>query len=84
LENLPELYLERSILVLNQAKKFAWDPTAAIVLELYHRVLVSKASRFTSVIIKARRCGYNEDAKRTLYLHRRPPKDEKLHEKKRD
>ena len=39
LENLPELYLERSNLVLNQARRFEWDITATIVLELYHRVL---------------------------------------------
>ena len=39
LENLPELYLERSNLALNQAKEFAWDRTATIVLELYHRLL---------------------------------------------
>jgi glycosyltransferase involved in cell wall biosynthesis len=39
LENRAQLYLERSNLVLNQAKKFDWDLTAKIVLELYHRVL---------------------------------------------
>ena len=39
LENLPELYLERSNLVLNQAKRFDWDLTATIVLDLYQRVL---------------------------------------------
>jgi glycosyltransferase involved in cell wall biosynthesis len=39
LENLPELYLERSNLVLDQARKFEWDLTAQIVLELYHRML---------------------------------------------
>lgn len=39
LENLPELCLERSNLVLNQARRFEWDITATIVLELYHRVL---------------------------------------------
>lgn len=48
LESFPDLYLERSDLVLRQAKRFEWDRTAAIVLELYHRVLdeVSEASRF--------------------------------------
>ena len=44
LENLPELYLERSNLVLNQARRFEWDPTATIVLELYHRVLNESTS----------------------------------------
>ena len=39
LENQPELYLQRSKLVLDQARKFDWDLTAKIVLELYRRVL---------------------------------------------
>ena len=39
LEGFPQLYLERSNMVLNQAKKFDWDLTATIVLELYHRML---------------------------------------------
>jgi glycosyltransferase involved in cell wall biosynthesis len=39
LENVPEIYHERSNLVLNQAKRFDWDLTATVVLELYHRVL---------------------------------------------
>jgi hypothetical protein len=30
---------KESNLVLNQANKFAWDLTAKIVLELYHRVI---------------------------------------------
>ena len=39
LEGFPQLYLERSNMVLNQAKKFDWELTATIVLELYHRML---------------------------------------------
>jgi glycosyltransferase involved in cell wall biosynthesis len=39
LENQPELYLQRSKLALDQARKFDWDLTAKIVLELYRRVL---------------------------------------------
>jgi glycosyltransferase involved in cell wall biosynthesis len=39
LENVPERYLERSKLVLKQARKFEWEITARIVLELYHRLL---------------------------------------------